>query len=64
MSDTPPTPEDMQVFLDQIAAAQALVSEKQAAYDQSCTDLTYARGVLRDLQGRARIQFSSLVGTE
>lgn len=60
---TLPSPEDMQTFLDQIAAAQAAVTAAQAAYDEAATQLTYVKAQLRDLQSRARSQFSELVGT-
>lgn len=57
------SPEDMQAFLDQIAAAQAAVTAAQAAYDEAATQLAYAKGQLRDLQSRARSQFDALVGS-
>lgn len=60
---TLPSPEDMQTFLDQIAAAQAAVTAAQAAYDEAATQLTYVKAQLRDLQSRARSQFSELVGS-
>lgn len=60
---TLPSPEDMQAFLAQIAAAQAAVTTAQTAYDAAQTQLSYAKAQLRDLQSRAKAQFDALVGT-
>lgn len=55
--------EDMQTFLDQISAAQAAVTAAQASYDDAASQLAYVKAQLRDLQSRAKVQFSALVGT-